>query len=202
MYFLFFTFTMSDKCVLTFVTGNSNKLKEVKEIIGTEITIINKPFDLPEIQGEPWEISANKCKHASEHFKGPVLVEDTCLEFKAYKGLPGPYIKWFTEKIGLDGLYYMLDHYEDKGATAVCTFSMKLSTDSPVLSFEGKVEGTIVEPRGPENFGWDAIFQPTGYEQTFAEMSAETKNTISHRKKALDQLLLFLQEHKDLLQEK
>jgi|TARA_B110000967_G_scaffold151405_1_gene155459 inosine triphosphate pyrophosphatase len=58
--------------------------------------------------------------------------------------------------------------------------------------FEGKLKGLIVEPRGPRNFGWDAIFQATGQQQTFGEMSAEEKNRISPRRKAADEFKQFL----------
>ena len=58
--------------------------------------------------------------------------------------------------------------------------------------FEGKTDGTIVAPRGPTDFGWDPVFQPDGFEQTYAEMDKATKNTISHRYRALDKLRAFL----------
>ena len=58
----------------------------------------------------------------------------------------------------------------------------------------GKCEGTIVEPRGENMFGWDPIFQPKGYDQTFAEMPMEEKNKISHRSRALEQFKAFLEE--------
>ena len=61
--------------------------------------MINKKIDLPEYQGEPDSISIDKCKAAMEQIKGPVIVEDTCLCFNALGGLPGPYIKWFLEKL-------------------------------------------------------------------------------------------------------
>ncbi|KAH9308230.1 hypothetical protein KI387_036141, partial [Taxus chinensis] len=120
----------------------------------------------PELQGEPEDISKEKARLASRQVNGPVLVEDTCLCFNALKGLPGPYIKWFLEKIGHEGLNNLLHAYEDKSAYALCIFSLCLGPDSEPLSFVGKTEGKIVPPRGPLNFGWDPIFQPDGYMET------------------------------------
>lgn len=100
----------------------------------------------------------------------------------------GPYIKWFLEKVGPEGLYKMLAGFDDKTATAVCTFAYSSGENDDVLLFQGKTEGKIVEPRGPRDFGWDPCFQPNGFPQTYAELSKETKNSISHRFKAVDSL--------------
>ncbi|KAA8548479.1 hypothetical protein F0562_000254 [Nyssa sinensis] len=116
---------------------------------------------------------------------GPVLVEDTCLCFNALKGLPGPYIKWFLQKIGHGGLNNLLLAYEDKSAYALCVFSLALGPNAEPITFIGKTLGKIVPPRGPNDFGWDPIFQPDGYDQTYAEMPKEEKNKISHRSKSL-----------------
>ncbi|KAJ6694958.1 INOSINE TRIPHOSPHATE PYROPHOSPHATASE/HAM1 PROTEIN [Salix koriyanagi] len=170
---------------------------------------------IPELQGEPEEISKEKARLAAVEVKGPVLVEDTCLCFNALKGLPGPYItlhqshepshisyfrrndlsititanklsKWFLQKIGHEGLNNLLMAYEDKSAYALCAFSFALGPDAEPITFLGKTLGKIVAARGPNDFGWDPIFQPEGYEQTYAEMPKDEKNKISHRSKALD----------------
>lgn len=65
-------------------------------------------LDLPELQGEPDFVCTSKCKSAAAITNGPVIVEDTSLCFNALKGLPGPYIKWFYEKLGSDGLHRLL----------------------------------------------------------------------------------------------
>jgi inosine triphosphate pyrophosphatase len=169
---------------LTFVTGNENKLKEVLEIIN--IPIESRKLDLLEIQGTTQEISIHKCKQAAEIIGGPVLVEDTCLGFDAFNGLPGPYIKWFLQSLGPD-LHKMLLGFDTSGF-ALCTFAYCKGSGEPVLLFEGKTEGSIVPPRGPGTFGWDNQFQPRGYDQTYAEMPKELKNTLSHRFKALQKL--------------
>ncbi|KAL0928283.1 hypothetical protein M5K25_000155 [Dendrobium thyrsiflorum] len=170
---------------VTFVTGNAKKLEEVRAILGNSIPFQSLRLDLPELQGEPEEISKGKARLAATEVNGPVLVEDTCLCFNALNGLPGPYIKWFLEKIGHEGLNNLLMAYEDKSAYAACVFSLALGPNTEPLTFVGKTMGKIVPARGPKDFGWDPIFQPNGYELTFAEMPKEEKNKISHRSKAL-----------------
>eukprot|EP00954_Amorphochlora_amoebiformis_P018479 1326403-Amorphochlora_amoeboformis.AAC.1 len=86
--------------VLTFVTGNKNKLAEVQAILKDIVECKNQKIDLPEMQGEPEEVAAEKCRLAVEHVKGPTIVEDTSLCFNALGGLPGIYIKWFLKKLG------------------------------------------------------------------------------------------------------
>ena len=83
----------------------------------------------------------------------------------------------------------MLHGFEDKSAFALCTFAYSSGKPGePVKLFRGKTPGTIVEPRGPTDFGWDPCFQPDGFEETYAEMAKETKNSISHRGQALQAL--------------
>lgn len=184
---------------LTFVTGNVYKLQEVIAILGPQFPykVVNREIDLPEYQGEPDDICRAKCKAAAEIVKGPVLVEDTSLCFSALGGLPGPYIKWFLEKLKPEGLHRLLHGFEDKSAYALCTFAFwegphdgENGAGNDILVFTGKTDGHIVAPRGPPHFGWDSCFQPEGNDQTFAEMPAELKNSISHRKKALEALRL------------
>uniref|UniRef100_A0AAQ5ZJR8 Inosine triphosphate pyrophosphatase n=1 Tax=Amphiprion ocellaris TaxID=80972 RepID=A0AAQ5ZJR8_AMPOC len=172
---------------VVFVTGNAKKLEEVIQILGDKFPykLVSKKIDLPEYQGEPDEISIQKCKEAARQIDGPVIVEDTCLCFRALGGLPGPYIKWFLDKLKPEGLYKLLAGFEDKSAWALCTFAFSAGKDEPVELFRGKTEGRIVEPRGPRDFGWDPCFQPDGYDKTYAELPKEVKNTISHRYRAL-----------------
>lgn len=176
---------------LVFVTGNAKKLEEVIQILGDKFpcTLVAKKIDLPEYQGEPDEISIQKCQEAARQVQGPVLVEDTCLCFNALGGLPGPYIKWFLEKLKPEGLHQLLAGFEDKSAYALCTFAFSTGNASePVRLFRGRTSGRIVVPRGCRDFGWDPCFQPDGYEQTYAEMPKAEKNAISHRYRALREL--------------
>jgi inosine triphosphate pyrophosphatase len=77
---------------LHFITGNKNKLAESKAILGDVVDLRNKALELVEIQGTIEEISIDKCRRAAEAIRGPVLVEDTSLCFKALQQLPGPYM--------------------------------------------------------------------------------------------------------------
>uniref|UniRef100_A0A2N9EN76 Uncharacterized protein n=1 Tax=Fagus sylvatica TaxID=28930 RepID=A0A2N9EN76_FAGSY len=95
------------------------------------------------------------------------------------------YSKWFLQKIGHEGLNNLLMAYEDKSGYALCAFSFAFGPNAEPITFLGKTPGKIVPPRGPNDFGWDPIFQPDGYEQTYAEMPKEEKNKISHRSKSL-----------------
>ncbi|KAJ0393063.1 hypothetical protein P43SY_005877 [Pythium insidiosum] len=180
----------ASKPVLTFVTGNRNKLAEVVAILGADFPfeLRNQAVDLPELQGEPEDIAKQKCRLAAAQVNGPVLVEDTSLCFNALNGLPGPYIKWFLEKTGHAGLNNLLAAYEDKSAYAQCIFAYARSAQDEPMVFVGQTHGTIVPARGPNTFGWDPVFEPKGYDVTYAEMDKATKNTISHRFKSLEKL--------------
>lgn len=89
----------------------------------------------------------------------------------------------------------MLQGFEDKSAYALCTFAYCGGVDEEPAVFAGRTEGTIVEARqrgeGP-SFGWDPIFEPKGFAETYAEMDKEVKNGISHRRKALELLKVYL----------
>ena len=158
------------------------------------VNIVARSLDLPELQGEADNVAKEKCRAAAAQVQGPVMTEDTSLCFAAYGGLPGPFIKWFLGKLGPEGLPKMLQGFDNKRATAMCIFAYAEGAGAEPRVFVGRTEGRIVEARGPSAFGWDPIFQPDGYEQTYAEMDKALKNTISHRYRALDQLREFLKE--------
>lgn len=102
----------------------------------------------------------------------------------------GPYIKWFSEKLGDEGLYKLLDGFEDKSGRAVCTFAYcrNNSKTDDVILFQGITSGNIVSPRGYNGFAWNPIFQPDGFDKTYAELSQDVKNKISHRYKAIEKI--------------
>lgn len=195
-------FTKMAKTTITFVTGNSKKLEEVKAILGTDFPfeLVSHKLDLPELQGEIDEVSIRKCQEAARRLKKPVLIEDTSLCFNALNGLPGPYIKWFLDKLQPEGLVKLLTAWEDKSAEAVCTFAYcpGNSEDYSVTIFQGKTQGMIVPPRGSRGFGWDCVFEPNGYAKTYAELPSEEKNKISHRFKALDKVRIHFSEESSL----
>ena len=189
----------NNKLKITFVTGNKKKLEEVIAILGDSLPfeLISIKLDLPELQGEPDEVSVEKCKLAAKQVNGPVMVEDTSLCFNALNGLPGVYIKWFLDKTGHVGLNNLLAAYDDKSAYAQCIFSFSLGPDHEPITFTGKTFGKIVPARGSLDFGWDPIFEPDGYDKTYAELSKEIKNTISHRYRSLDLLRNYLVDNVD-----
>ncbi|KAK0635187.1 putative inosine triphosphate pyrophosphatase [Bombardia bombarda] len=172
--------------IVNFITGNANKLTEVKAILEPAIQVDSQELDLIEIQGTLEEVTLDKCRRAADLIQGPVLVEDTCLCFNALDGLPGPYIKWFMKSLGHQGLNNLLAAYTDKSAKAVCTFAYSPGPGHEPLLFQGITDGKIVPPRGPAFFGWDAIFEYEG--ETYAEMDKAKKNTVSHRFRALEKL--------------
>jgi len=187
----------SSKMVVTFVTGNAKKLEEVQAIVGTALELRNEKLELPELQGEPEDVVKEKCRLAQDKIGGPVIVEDTSLCFNALGGLPGVYIKWFLEKTGHEGLNNLLAAYEDKSAYAQCIFAYSAGPNAEVKTFVGRTSGKIVPARGPTDFGWDPVFQPDGYEETYAEMDKAEKNKISHRFKALEGLKAYFAENKE-----
>ena len=190
---------------LTFVTGNQKKLQEVKSLLssssGADDTgphfpfhLVNRDMDLAELQGHPLDISREKCRLAAVEIGGPVLTEDTSLCFNALGGLPGPYIKWFLETCGHGGLNDMLVGFSDKSAYAQTLFAFTMGPGREIHLFEGRTDGTIVRPRGSNDFGWDPIFQVDDDDdgpKTYAEMSVEEKNAVSHRAKSMAKLQSF-----------
>ena len=175
---------------VTFLSGNKGKWNQIQQEFASykhlDFTLsLNDTIDLEEIQGTAEEIIKKKCLEAFDILKVPVLVEDTSLYFNALDGLPGPYIKHFHKSLGLDGLVKILSEFEDKSAQALCLFGYYDKDMTEPEIFRGVVDGSIVKPVVvKEYFGWDPIFKPDTFEKTFAEMTIEDKNKISHRGKA------------------
>ena len=97
--------------------------------------------------------------------------------------------------VGRDGLWKMISGFEDKTAYAQCTFAFCEGKGKEPVIFVGKCNGQIVEPRGENMFGWDPVFQPDGFDKTFAELDAEVKNQISHRGNALKLVKEYLENN-------
>ncbi|MDP6431306.1 MAG: non-canonical purine NTP pyrophosphatase [SAR324 cluster bacterium] len=149
-------------------------------------------LDLLEIQTtDLHELVKFKLRQAYEHVQAPVIVEDTSLYFEAWNELPGPLVKFFLKNIGLSGMVRALDEFCDNSASAACCLGFTKDGKSMHL-FEGKVKGNIVEPRGSQQFGWDAVFLPAGYQRTFGEMSSQEKHQISPRGMAAKKIKGFL----------
>ena len=172
---------------LKFVTGNPNKVREAGEILGRVIDSV-QVGGLFEIQTPDLDkVVRHKVQQAYSVLQCPVMVEDSGLIFHAWNGLPGALIKWFEESVGCQGMLKMVSDFEDRSATAICCFAVYDGKEMQIA--RGEVKGTISEKvRGKNGFGWDVIFIPEGYEQTYGEMTAQQKNTISHRRRALDKL--------------
>ncbi|MBR9690953.1 non-canonical purine NTP pyrophosphatase [Candidatus Woesearchaeota archaeon] len=167
---------------LYFITTNKNKFSEAKILLKDAAELKQLKIDLDEIQEIDQEkIIGHKLKEAQKHKKRRFIVEDTSLVIKGMKGLPGPLTKWFIKTIDIDGIARLKELFGD-GVTA--TSMIGYSDENGVHFFEGKIKGKIVSPRGRAYFQWDRIFVPQGYDKTFAEMSLEEKNKISHRSKA------------------
>lgn len=105
--------------------------------------------------------------------------------------MPGPLIKWFVESIGSEGLVNLAQKLGNIQATAKTVIGYAPNKEE-MYFFEGAVEGEIVNPRVDSAFGWDPIFKPNGYAQTFAEMGTDQKNQISQRRLAAEELKRFL----------
>jgi len=178
---------------LYFITGNKNKFGEVKSILPL---VEQLDIDLPEIQStDAKEIIKAKLLEALKHKKADFIVEDTSLYFDCLNGLPGPMVKWFIKSIGNEGLFRIVENFENDKAEAK-TIIGYADSKKEIYFFEGIIKGKVVSPRGNSGFGWDTIFQPEGYSKSFAEMSQEEKNSISMRRVALNKMKIFL-ESKD-----
>lgn len=171
--------------MLTFVTGNSNKFREVQMVFPD---VQQLDIDLPEIQSlDSQEIIRYKLEAARSKFpEKSLIVEDTSLVFDAWNWLPGPLVKRYLQTVGDAGLWKMASCFDNKKASAICTIGY--SDGKNIEFFVWQTDGTIVEPRIESRFGRDALFQPDWYNKTFAHMTPEEKWAISHRGKALELL--------------
>ncbi len=172
-----------------FITSSNAKFQAIKQVIPQ---IQQVEFDLPEIQElDPHKVIAAKVQQALHHHDGPVLVDDTSLDIEGLGGLPGPFVKWFERAVGLKGVYEIAVASGNTRATARCILGYA-ETPTNIHYYEGVQKGELVAPRGTNSFGWDPLFLPDGYNQTFGEMTSEQKDAISHRKKAAERLLAAL----------
>jgi len=202
----------AEKCAptltITFFTGSAKKLEEVKRILMSNANNTSRYHltnenvgDLPELQGKPIDIARAKCIAAAEKIGSAVITEDTSLCFNALNGLPGPYVRWFMESCGLDGLNKLIEAYDDKTAYAQTVVAFCPGPGQDPVVFDGRTTGKIVSPRGKKNFGWDPIFepdqQPSDEKRTYAEMSSEEKDAISHRSRAFQQLRDYIEKSWD-----
>jgi non-canonical purine NTP pyrophosphatase (RdgB/HAM1 family) len=174
---------------LLFATGSADKLGEVQAILPTQVEQL--AVELEEIQSlDLREVVAAKLKSAFEQCHSPVVVEDVSAELEALGGFPGTFVKFAEKTNGDSALYKMLLGHDNKKALIRAMVGYHDGTD--MHFFEGKYSGTIVEPRGTGGFGFDKVVVPDGQEKTMAEMTAEQKNSISHRYLAFTALAEYL----------
>jgi non-canonical purine NTP pyrophosphatase (RdgB/HAM1 family) len=170
---------------LRFVTSNKDKLREASELLRRPLAAVS--LELEEIQTTDLEqIVRHKALQAYRTVRRPLIVEDTSLVFKAWGELPGPFIKFFVQNLGLDGLVDALSPSENWDAVAVS--GVGYHDGGAIHYFEGRVEGQIAAPRGASGFGWDPIFRPQGASRSFAEMAPEEKHRHSMRAAAMKAL--------------
>lgn len=176
---------------LYFITGNKGKLKEVQAIISN---VEQVDLDLLEIQEiDSQKIITAKLKEAVKNHQGKFFIEDTSLHLECLNGFPGPLVKWLADRISIKGIFELVNKYDNK--TVVARSSIGYYDGISLYFFSGEIKGMIVAPKGENGFGWDHIFQPEGYDKTFAEMTLEEKNKISHRKRALMNFKRFLDKN-------
>lgn len=178
---------------LTFITGNAHKARSIAKHL--TFPVQHQKLDLVEIQSlDLREVIIHKAKEGYNQIKKPVLVEDTSLVFRSLGRLPGPFIKWFWEEIGNEGLCQLLDPYSDRFAEV--TNALGLYDGTQLRIFTETARGTVAEqPRGNNAFGWNPIFIPEGFEKTWAELTDEEREPFSARTKVVKQLEIFLKQH-------
>ena len=169
-----------------FVTSNHNKAREAAEILGIELRSI--ALDLPEVQdldvAQVAAVKAAAARAALDAPDSPILVEDSGLVIETWNGLPGALTKWFLASVGNEGILRMLSGEENRSARAVSAVAIAFA-DGSARVFLGEVGGVIgAESRGTGGFGWDPIFVPEGYSETYAELGSR-KHEDSHRARAL-----------------
>jgi len=166
---------------LIFLTSNQNKLNEAQDILGNSVEISGQKVDLDEIQSvNVNEVIRHKIKQAKKILHDRMFfVEDIALYLGAGKEI-GALIKYFNNE-------RVARAYLGEPAQAVCLIGL-----SNGKIFTGKIDGTVVAPRGQSGFGWDPIFQPQGFDKTFAQMNPKEKNSLSMRKNALEELKKYL----------
>lgn len=191
---------------IIFATGNRNKLREIQALIGSRAEL-STPADhgiteeIPENQPTLEGNALQKARYIYEKTGMNCFADDTGLEVEALGGEPGVYSARYaavngageghSSEANMALLLKRLQGVENRRARFRTVIALILNGEEHL--FEGVVEGEITRERsGAEGFGYDPVFRPTGFEQTFAEMPLELKNSISHRGRATAKLIDFL----------
>ncbi|MGI5822002.1 MAG: non-canonical purine NTP diphosphatase [Bacteroidales bacterium] len=186
---------------IVFATQNKHKLEEIQKIVGDQYKIIsladlNFFEDIPETENTLVGNALMKARFIHEKFHCNCFADDTGLEIEALHGAPGVYSARYAGPACSfeDNMRKVLSQMEGiSNRKAQFKTVIALILDNKEYLFEGSVSGTILEKKsGTQGFGYDPIFLPDGYNESFAEMSAELKNKISHRAVATQKLTHFL----------
>ena len=189
---------------LVFATNNPHKLEEIKAILGDNkieilsLSDINCHADIPETSDTLEGNARQKSLYIYEHYGMDCFADDTGLEVESLNGAPGVYSARYAGN-GHDSqanMRKLLDEMKEKNnRRAGFRTVISLIEKGEEQQFEGIVRGEILrETRGNSGFGYDPIFKPEGYEETFAELGNEIKNKISHRARAVNELCKYLSE--------
>lgn len=185
---------------IVFATHNQHKTEEVRAILGADYRILNLPElgcpDIPETADTLKGNALQKAQYVADHYGRNCFADDTGLEVLALDGRPGVYsARYAGEGCSYqDNVLKLLGEMQGVADRRACFKTVvALILSGETYFFEGRVDGIILpEQRGTDGFGYDPVFLPDGYDQTFAEMSPATKNSISHRGRAIQQLAAFL----------
>ncbi|MBN1985066.1 MAG: non-canonical purine NTP diphosphatase [Prolixibacteraceae bacterium] len=187
---------------LVFATNNKHKLAELQAILGNHfqllsLTDIGCNEEIPEEQPTLEGNARQKALYVFEKYNIPCFADDTGLEIEALNGAPGVYSARYAGEnknsdANMDKVLAEMTKIKNRNARFRTVISY--ISDGNEKQFEGVVKGKILtEKRGNSGFGYDPIFQPDGFDLTFAEMKLEDKNKISHRGRAVAKLVAYLQ---------
>ena len=186
---------------LVFATHNKNKFEEVKKLLPDYIDLVSLTaigcFDEINETGKTLEENARiKADYVTKNYGLSCFADDTGLLVDVLNGEPGVYSARYAGNQknaddNMNKLLLALENSNERTARFKTIISLNINKENHL--FEGTVEGEITkEKHGTQGFGYDPIFRPIGFEQTFAELSLETKNKIGHRGKAVQKLIHFL----------
>ena len=190
---------------LVFATNNVHKLNEIRNLAGSNFKIVSLSDmgwvdEIPETGNTIEDNATQKAFYIYEKYKFDCFADDTGLEIEALDKRPGVYsARYAGESCNFeDNMSKVLTELQGITNRKACFRTViSLVIQGKEVRFEGKVDGVILnEYRGNKGFGYDPIFQPNGYKQTFAEMPLELKNAISHRGLATQKLIAFLKNLK------
>lgn len=192
---------MSIKKKFVFATNNTHKLEEVSAILGKKIELLSMKdidcnVDIPETADTLERNALIKARYIFENYHLDCFADDTGLEVEALNGAPGVYSARYAgdahdSEANMKKLLKEMENVENRRARFRTVFALIINGKEHL--FEGIVKGEIIKNRkGTSGFGYDPVFVPEGYSQTFAEMGNELKNKISHRAMATQKLCHFL----------